>query len=149
MYDNDLELGDEKAKLYRSVVCTLLYPASRLITAQHGIRELSTELKSPKESSGAWLNRLVRYLTTVRYHGLKFKKQKLGKKATCTVRTDTNWADSKIDRKSVGCLHILYSSHLLYSRVFGIDITTMSSGESEFYGGVSGVADGLHLQDVM
>ncbi len=98
--ENDLELDDEKARLYRSAVRTLLYPASDFITAQHGIRELSTELKNPTESSFARLIKLVRYLATARYHGLKFEKQKLGKKATCTVRTDTNWAGSKIDRKS-------------------------------------------------
>ncbi len=71
--ENDLELDEEKAMLYRSDVCTLLYPASDFITAQHGIRELSTELKNPKESSSARLNRIVRYMATARYHGLKFQ----------------------------------------------------------------------------
>ena len=44
---------------------------------------------------------------------------------------------------------MMLEENLLANRVFGFGIVTLSSGESEFYGGVTGVCDAKHILDIL
>jgi len=65
------------------------------------------------------------------------------------VGTDTDWAGDRVSRKSVTCCVFRTGGCTLATQCIGQSIQAQSSGESEFYGNMSGVTSGLLLQHVM
>lgn len=63
--DAEGPLNEEQATEYRSFTCTLLYAAHDIVEAQHGVRNLTMDLKSPSAKSWERLKRMTRYLMGV------------------------------------------------------------------------------------
>ena len=83
----------------------------------------------------------------VREQGTWFPKE--GEAKDLRVGTDTDWAGDRISRKSVTCCVFRAGGCTLATQCIGQSIQAQSSGESEFYGNVSGVSSGLLLQHVL
>ena len=65
------------------------------------------------------------------------------------ITTDTDWAGCKRTRKSCGMTVIRVGGCVLYTQCTGQAIHAQSSGESEFYGNVSGVSAGRGLSNAL
>ena len=145
--DQELQLDPEAATEYRSNTCLLLYPSHDIPEVQHAVRELTQDLRVPNEAAQQRLKRLTRYMIGTRDHGMRFPVA--GEPRELLVSTDTDWAGDKISRKSCTCITIQSGGCTLATQCVGQAIHAQSSGESEFYGNVSGASSGLLVQEVL
>jgi len=146
--DDNLDLlDDEWASTYRSHACTLMYAGHDVAEAQHGIRELTTELKEPSVASWTRLKRVTRYMKGVQDEGVWFPKA--GDTSELLISTDTDWAGCRATRKSCACYTIQCGGCLLNVTSTGQSIHAQSSGESEFYGNVSGISAGVCVRHIL
>ena len=125
----------ERAKVYRSVVMTLLYMATDRPDMQYEINDLTSFLAAPTEYDWRCFMRGGRYLvshrrraTVLRLHRSEPNHIKLG------TEVDTDWAGDKITRRSRCCFHIRADGAILASSVRRQSFLAMSSGEAEFGG---------------
>ena len=92
------------------------------------------------------LRRLGRYLKGTLDYGTVLTKTGV---RDIIVTTDANWAGCKRTRRSTTCYCIKVGSSTL---AFGSRTQTalaLSSAESEYYGMVTGAAEGLYIKGVM
>ena len=145
--DKEFPLQTDQIPLYRTCTSILLYEGHDTPEAQHAIRELTQDLREPSEMSMVRLKRVARYLYHHRDQGAWFPVD--GKAEELAVRTDTDWAGDRVSRKSVTCVVYTVAGCTLSTSVTGQAIHAQSSGESEFYGNVTGVSGGLLLQHIL
>jgi len=142
-------LDETQTTEYRSLTCTLLYASQDIIEVQHAVRTLTSDLKRPTEMSWKRLKRLVRYMIGVQNEAIFFPHGGGENTKQLVASTDTDWAGCKKTRKSVGMTILKVGGCLLYSQCTGQSIHAQSSGESEFYGIVSGVSAACGLQHAL
>ena len=65
------------------------------------------------------------------------------------VLTDRGWAGDKVARKSSGCAAIQLDGVTLATRVRGQSVEALSSAEAEFHAAVMGIAEALHIQQLL
>ena len=65
------------------------------------------------------------------------------------VASDTDWGRDKVDRKSSSSLMVFAGGVLLADQTKQISVHTLSSGESEFYVGVSGACVAILIANVL
>ena len=147
--DGESPLNEEQSTEYRSLTCTLLYAAHYIVEAQHGVRNLTMDLKTPNVKSWERLKRMTRYLMGVLDEGVWFEKKGEESMKKMLITTDTDWAGCKRTRKSCGMTVIRVGGCVLYTQCTGQAIHAQSSGESEFYGNVSGVSAGRGLSNAL
>jgi len=116
------------------------------VEAQHAIRTLTTGLKRPMEASWSQLKRVMRYLLGVMNEAIFFPKDGGENCNMIVASTDTDWAGCKKARRSVGMTIFKVGQRMLFSQCTGQAIHSQSSGESEFYGMVSGISQALGLK---
>jgi len=140
-------LAGDKAGLYRSATCTTLYPSHDMADVQFAQRILCTDLQQPTEASMKRLCRAVRYMLGAVDEGVWIPRE--GVPERVKGYSDTDWAGNKVTRKSVGCSVLECAGAVLLSTVAGQAIHAQSSGEAEFYNGVSTVSHGLLLVECL
>jgi hypothetical protein len=146
--EDSLEVLDgEWGSAFRSHACTLMYAGHDIAEAQHAIRELTCDLREPTVSSWTRLKHTTRYLTGVQGEGLWYPKA--GNTSILHVKTDTDWAGSRVDRKSCTCYVISCGGCTLNVTSIGQSIHAQSSGEAEFYGGVSGLSAAICVRHIL
>jgi len=145
--DKEFPLSADLCSLYRSCSCIVLYAGHDMPEAQHAIRELTQDLREPNEQAMVRLKRCVRYLYHNRDQGIWFPVS--GEPTELAVKTDTDWAGDRVSRKSVTCVVYSVGDCTLCTSCTGQAIHAQSSGESEFYGNVTGVSGGILLQHIL
>ena len=71
------------------------------------------------------------------------------KQGNMKIYCDSDWAADKKTRKSCSCAVITVSGVVLATFVRGQRVQALSSAEAEFYAAVMGVAEAMHLQQVL
>jgi len=145
--DKEHLLSTVDATGFRSMACCLLYVAHDMGEIQHGVRELTCDLREPTTASIARLKRVTRYLLGTVDEGIWFGFG--GDFSKLRVSTDTDWAGCKITRKSCACIVARCGGCTLFVGTSGQAIHAQSSGESEFYGTTSGASAALLLRHVL
>ena len=140
-------LEEAEAKIYRSCTGILMYVAPERPDAQYCIRELTKAMKEPTTKDKQSLVRVVRYLSGTRSFGVEIRS---GKDSTVLqVYSDTDWAACKRTRKSTACGTFILGGNLLYSYSRGLGMICLSSGESEFNGGVAAASEALFFKQIL
>jgi hypothetical protein len=145
--DKEEPLDEEQASEYRSLTCTLLYASYDIPEVQFTLRMLTTDLRTPSKRSWERLKRCTRYLKGVQDEGAWFGCE--GRFDTLLISTDADWSGCKRIRKSSTCIILRVGDCCMYTQAVGQAIHGQSSGEAEFYGGVSGVSAGCSLKHVL
>ena len=117
------------------------------------LKELGRYLEAPTKGMLKAAKHLGRYLAgtkdacvVLHHHGVRDSRVP----RVLNIITDANWANCRRTRKSTHCIHIsLGSMGPLVTRAATQSVIAMSSGESEWYGGVAGACDGLLMAEVM
>ena len=141
-----LEAGP--AKLFRQGTGILMYIGNDRPECQFAIGCLTSLMANPTEFGMKALKHLARFLKGTQHWGV-FIKAESNTPHVLKIRTDADWAGEKRTRKSTSAGHLLVDSSLLGSFSRRQSVIALASGESEYYAGVSGVAEGLMLQDVL
>lgn len=110
------------------------------------VRELSKRLRNPTEADWTRLTRLARYLKGTIHIAVFIPVE--GEMKYLDMVSDTDWAGDRLERKSTacGCISCGGAPQMEYTR--GQELQALSSGEAEFYGGVSAVAEGCLLHHI-
>lgn len=111
------------------------------------VRELSKKMKQPNEADWLRLLRLGRYLVGTMDIAIFLPKE--GSMEWLEMKSDTDWAGDVLDRNSTACGVIDIGNCPLYEFTRGQSVHALSSGEAEFYGGVSVTAEGIYIQRVL
>ena len=108
---------------------------------------LTKRLSNPTQNDSLRLKRLGRYLLGVRDMGLFLPMR--GDAEILECYSDSDSAGDACDRKSVACGIITCGGCVLLEYTMGQAVHALSSGEAEYYGGVSLAAEALHMKSVM
>jgi len=107
------------------------------------VKELGRVAADPCAIHFVHLKRLARYLRGTEDYALVLNRRPGGRVGQ--VVTDANWAGCARTRKSTHCFCIFISGALAQSVARTQSLVAYSSPESEFYGAVSGIAEGLFV----
>ena len=135
-------LGRDEHILYRSATMRLCYLALDRPDLQFSSKELARWMQRPTVGDFEGLKRAARYLVRHRRLVQEFVRQ-FEEPQHLVVFTDSNHAGCLRTRKSTSSFKIMYGQHLLRSASSTQAVISLSSGESEFYSLVKGVAAGL------
>ena len=132
-------------------MASLLYIAHDFPTALHAIRVLACDVQAPTITNWQKLKKVARYLAGIAKQGHFFPRTRdSGDVTLLQVFTDSDWAGDKGSRKVVVVRYCAAGAVLcLYAAVHGQTIHAQSSGEAEFYGGVSGISSALGAKHAM
>ena len=108
-----------RVSIYRSCIMTLLYDRTDRPDLQLEVNELSSFLSAPTEHDWRALIRLGRYLITYPERGIVMYGPVHSEAGVIRLvgRSDTDWAQDKVTRKSRTCLHVLADGCMLSSVV--------------------------------
>ena len=154
-----LKVGDEvseeldamQTKTYRMIVGTLQYMVVDRVDVQFEVNVLARQMKHPTLKSWAQLKRLVRYLagtTGARIVMLRPESDDPDM-VSVTVWSDSDWAGDQQTRQSQSSLHVEADGCPLFSTSRRQMAISHSSGEAEYYAGVSAAAEGLFIKQVL
>ena len=138
-HEEDVPLGPEEAKTYRSAAMRAAYLSQDRPGLQFAARGLAKGMKEPTERHGAALKRLARFLKARPRLVQHFPVQG-------TVKDLESWADADHagcirTRKSTSGGVLMLGSCCIRTYSKGQAVISLSSGESEYYGLVSGMAN--------
>ncbi len=105
------------------------------------------DMKTPANASWERLKRCARFMKGIQDKGFWFPCD--GDSSELHVYTDTDWAGCKRSRNSTTCICYRVGDCTMATQVAGQSIKAQSSGESEFYGGVSGVSGAIGLKHIL
>ena len=129
------ELVGSDCTLFRSGTMRLNYISGDLPHVQFAANSCAHFMSTPVVEGLTKLKRVPRYFINEPRVVQLFEEQEAC--TTLTVRADSNWAQSQIDRKSVSCVHLVLGKRLLKSYVgTQAGAPSLSSGEAEFIAAV-------------
>ena len=134
------ELGNEESSQYRALVARANYLAQDRPDIQYSVKELCREMSSPKVRSWNALKRLARYLLGHPRFVLEYKRQ--GRQGHLETWVDTDYAGCIRTRKSTSGGVIKLGRHVVKSWSSTQKVISLSSGEAEYYGMVTGYSNG-------
>ena len=127
-------LGEERMASFRSSCMRALYLALDRPDIQFVCKEVSRAMSSPTINADETLKGLCRYLLGVPRVIWRFPRQ--GWPGKVTGLTDASWGGCPVTRKSTSATYLQLGSHPIYTGSTTQTVIALSSGESEFYGGV-------------
>jgi hypothetical protein len=149
----DLEIPDDPAldaeqhSTYRTVVGILLHIVVDRGDLGYGIRLVSRKIGQPTDGDWTRLKRLVKFAFGTREDWQLIEPTK--ESGNIMTHVDSDWAGDKITRKSCSCAVIRLDGVVLAMFVRGQKIEALSSAEAEFYAAVMGIAEALHIQQLL
>ena len=144
--DSDGELEQKLFTTFRAAAARCNYLSMDRPDCQFGSKEICRLMAKPTMRGWAALKRICRYLTGKPRLIHKFKWQTL----TCVdVYTDTDWTGCPKTRKSTSGGVIRLGSHTTKTWSSTQSLTSLSSGEAEYYGLVKGAGQGLGYQGLL
>ena len=135
-------LGRDEHVLYRSATRRLCYLALDRPDLQFPSKELARWMQNPTVGDFEGLKRAARHLLKYGRLVQEFVRQS-EEPQHLVVFTDSDHAGCLRTRKGTSSFKIVYGQHLLRSASSTQAVISLSSGESEFYSLVKGVAAGL------
>jgi hypothetical protein len=134
----DVPLELERAKTYRSAAMRAAYLSQDRPDLQYAVRELAKGMKEPTERHWTALKRLARFLKLRPRLVQRFPVQGAVRELECWA--DADHAGCIRTRKSTSGGVIMFGSSCIKTYSKGQAVISLSSGESEYYGLVSGMA---------
>lgn len=140
------KLDEERKKKYGHCVGVARFMVNQRSGCMYATRELSKKLKDPNEADWQRLLRLGRYLVGTLDYAIWLPEDE--DMEWLDTRSDTDWAGDVRDRKSTACGCIDIGDCPVFEFTRGQAVHALSSGEAEFYGAASVVAEGIYIQKV-
>ena len=136
-------LREAERQLYRSNTMRLAYLALDRSELQFASKELAKSMQQPTKWDLLQLQRAVRFLIGAPRIVQKFEEQDMPK--IVSAYSDTDHAGCLKTRKSTSCSMIFLGRHMVKSSASTQGVIALSSGGSEFYGGVKTASVGLGM----
>ena len=146
LLEEDVDLGEEGAQLYRSHTMRAGYLAQDRTDLQRAVRELAKGMSKPTERHQIMLKRVVRYPRYAPRIRQRWVYQ--DKIFRYGVYNDTDHAGCIRTRKSTSGVVVMLGRNQLHSVCRGQAVIALSSGEAEYYGLVTGCSEGLGDQSM-
>ena len=140
-------LKDAERQLYRSNTMRMAYLALDRPELQFSSKELARSMQQPNRWDMLQLQRAVRFLMGAPRVVQKFVAQEMPGKVSGF--SDTDHAGCLKTRKSTSCSMIFLGKHMVKSSATTQGVIALSSGESEFYGGVKTASTGLGMINLL
>ena len=141
--DIDL-LNPEQVTEYRSLTMKAAYMSTERVEIAYAVKNLARNMSQPNHGDWRALKRLGRYLShrprTVQDFPWQDKPREL------RVEVDSDFAGCDVSRKSTSGFSAYLGSHCVATKCKHQSVIALSSGEAEFYAGVSGISRALGLQ---
>ena len=148
LIDDDVELGVEERRRFRSSAAKLNYLGQDRSDVQYAARGICSEMARPTRGGVRKLKRAVRYLLGVERVVWRMGEWDDGEEVKVEVYVDSDWA-KEATRKStsggmltVGGVGVKHWSRTQSSRA-------LSVGEAEYYALVSGCKEGMGMQSLL
>jgi len=145
-YFNDTPISKEEQTLYRSSTMRYGYLAQDLPHLQHSFHKIARGMSTPTVGGFQRLKRAGRFLRGHPRWRQVFRLQEPQKVAR--VYSDSDWAQDKLDRKSISCTVMMIGEHMIKSSVSTQANQSLSSGEAEFVATVRSTSLGLGLKSM-
>jgi hypothetical protein len=142
----DTPLGDEFVTTFRAAAARCNYLSIDRPDCQFAGKEVCRLMTKPTVRSWAALKRICRYLVGRPRLVHLFPMQEVG---CIDVYTDTDWAGCPRTRRSTSGGMIMLGKHVIKTWSSTQTLTSLSSGEAEYYGLVKGASQGLGYQALM
>ena len=136
-------LKDSERQVYRSNTMRMAYLAQDRPELQFSGKELARSMQQPTRWDMLQLQRAVRFLLWAPRLVQTFVAQSMPTKVTAF--SDTDHAGCLKTRKSTSCSMMFLGKHMAKSSATTQAVLALSSGESEFYGGVKTASTGLGM----
>ena len=145
--EEEEELDEAGATLYRAVVARSIYLAQDRSDVQFAVKELSRWMSRPTVTSMQALKRFGRYLVDKPRVRTLFGYQ--GVVHCLDTYVDTDYAGCRRTRKSTSGGLVRLGEHTIKTWSLTQSVVTLSSGEAEFYGLVRGASVTLGTKGLM
>ena len=142
-----LNEGDPKTDQgeYQRLVGKLIYLATTRPDISYTVNVLSQVMHDPRMSHLQIAHRVLRYLKGTIGYGIKFTK---GKSLSINVYTDADFANSRIDRKSITGMCTFLGDNLVSWKSKKQKYVSLSSAESELIALETGVKEALWIKNL-
>ena len=137
----------DRVSFYRSLVMRIAFLSQDRPDLSEATKCLARRMAGPNESDFKDLKRLGRYLRGTTRMVQKFYPQKFCQEVTMYV--DSDFAGCLMTRRSTSGLICLFGKHVVKHSSTLQSTISLSSGESEFYAIVKGVATGYSIQELL
>ena len=137
----------DRVSFYRSLVMRIAFLSQDRPDLSEATKCLARRMAGPNESDFKDLKRLGRYLRGTTRMVQKFYPQKFCQEVTMYV--DSDFAGCLMTRRSTSGLVCLFGRHVVKHSSTLQSTISLSSGESEFYAIVKGVATGYSIQELL
>ena len=142
----DKPIDPSRVTTFRAAAARCNYLSADRPDCQFASKEVCRLMSKPTERGWLALKRICRYLVGKGRLVHKFVWQKL---SCIDVYTDTDWAGCPRTRKSTSGGVIKLGTHTIKTWSSTQALTSLSSGEAEYYGLVKGAAQGLGYKGLM
>ena len=136
-------LNDKDRQLYRGNAMRMAYLAMDRIKLPFASKELARSMQQPTQWDLRQLRRAVQFLSGARRLVQKFAQQAMPTKVA--GYSDTDHAGCLKTRKSSSSTMVFLGRHMVKNSPSTQAVIALSSGESEFYGGVKTASIGLGM----
>ena len=147
MEGDDELIDDDKAKLFRTVVCRMIYVSKHRPDIQSTIRWLCRRLKNPNMQSWRQLVKLMRYLRGTVDMCTYYPAD--GEVDGIHAYFDSDWGGDDLDRKSVMGGAIVVGKCRLHSHSRGGATQVLSSAEGEIASGSELLKEAIGAQHIL
>ena len=144
--DADVELGDEDARVYKSVVARLNYFAPLRPDVLFAVRECAKSMARPTVSSMTKLKRIARYLKGKPRLQVLFPVESNVREIA--VYRDSDWAGCQRTRKSVSAGQVQVGLGLVKGWSKDQSHVALSSAEAELYAANLGAQIAIAVSDI-
>ena len=132
---------------FRSLTMKAAYLGMDRVDIAYSVKELARNMSQPTWRDVRALKRLVRYLVHRPRLVQDYPWQALPK--TLHVEVDSDFAGCELTRKSTSGFSAFLGKHCLATKCKHQSVIALSSGEAEFYAGVSGIARAIGLRQLL
>ena len=139
------DLPDEEATIYRSVCMRIGYLAQDRPDIMYASKEMARMMKKPTTASWEAAKRCARFL--LGKPRLVQSMEMQPPTNAVTIKFDSDHAGCSLTRRSTTGMAVMHGKHLLRASSSTQAVIALSSGESEFYAIVKGVATAIGMQN--
>ena len=147
--EDEQELQDEEAKIFRSCVGSLIYLSSDVEVIAFAVKELARHLSKPTRKDYRDLTRVAKFLRDKGEHVVVKTVDRRFQELVVHVFVDADWGGSDEGKSTSGIRVGICGYHLQHVCQTQPGLPALSTGEAELRAIARGLTEGVYAQNVL